>query len=229
MQVKLLQQAFQRYQQFLGTPQAEQNLYIWESQQIFQDNWDLEASRLPEMYDHSLQNSQTRRLWKRETYEPKRLMLLFWEMAPDFVRNMFQDLFNEEKAIDGRVSRFVFYCDQLLEEYRDKKPHSIENNHYHDDGYQMISLYLAFRYPDIYTLYRLPLFQRFLEKMGVHNIPQTNDFERFVKVSRTVYKLMEKEESLLAAHQKRLEAAKYYSGKSLLVVFDFMDFVAADF
>ncbi len=227
MQVKLLKRAFDRYRGFLQSPQAEDRLYIWESQRIFQENWDLEARDLKKMYDDSLQNSRTRRLWRREAYEPKDVMLKFIELSEDYFLQMFGDLFDEEKSIGSRVDRFVFYCDQLLQEYRDKYPHRIENNHYHDDGYQMISLYLAFRFPDQYTLYSYDLFRSFLDKMGVVNLPEANDFERFVKVSRTIYKLMQKEEGLLELHLKRLQEGVHYTGESLLVVYDFMEMICS--
>lgn len=225
MQVKLLEEAFETYEQYLQSPGAERNLYIWESQRVFQENWDLEASDLGRMYDLSLQNSQTRRLWRRESYEPKDVMLKFIGLSEDYFLQMFGDLFNEEKSIDGRVDRFVFYCDQLLLEYRNLYPHRIETNHYHNDGYQMISLYLSFRFPDQYTLYRFDRFRIFLEKMGVLNLPVANDFARFVNVSRTVYKLMQKNVGLMELHQKRLKEGVHFMGESLLVVFDFMEMV----
>lgn len=225
MQVKLLNKAFEGYKHYLSQRDAFKHLHIWESQRIFQQNWDREALDWTKMYDASLQNTHTRRLWKREAYEPKQMMLKFIDLSTDFVRNMFDDLYKEEKSIQGRIDRFVFYCDQLLAEYKDKKPHSIENNHYHDDDYQMVSLYLAFKYPAQYTLYRKPYFIAFLKQMGVANLPMANDFERFVKVSRTVFKLMQKQEGLLEIHQNRLNPEKHYEETSLLVVFDFMEWV----
>jgi hypothetical protein len=228
MQVKLLNQAFDQYKQFLRSPQADRNLYIWESQRIFQENWGLEAGDLAKMYDQSLQNSRTRRLWRRESYEPKDTMLRFIGLSGDYFLQMFTDLFDESKSIEGRVDRFVFYCDQLLQDYRNRYPHRIDTNHYHDDGYQMISLYLAFRFPDAYTLYRYDSFRLFLEKMGVANLPLANDFPRFVKVSRTVYKLMQKDEELMDLHRSRLQEGVHYMGDSLLGVYDFMEMVIKD-
>jgi hypothetical protein len=228
MQVKLLNQAFDQYKQFLQSPQADRNLYIWESQQIFQDNWNLEVGDLAKMYDQSLQNSQTRRLWRRESYEPKDTMLQFIGLSEDYFLQMFTDLFDEDKSIDGRVDRFVFYCDQLLEEYRSRYPHRIDNNHYHDNDYQMISLYLAFRFPDAYTLYNGNYFRSFLDKMGVVNLPLANDFPRFVKVSRTVHKLMQKDAELMDLHRRRLQEGVHYMGESLLVVYDLMEMVVKE-
>lgn len=226
MQLKRIQHFFGEYRKFLEQPGARNRMYIWESQRIFQENWDMDAEDWPAMYDSALQNSQTRRLWKREAYEPKRMMLELARMQPDFVRHMFSGLFNEEKQLEGRASRFVYYCDMLLQEYKEQHPRSIENNHYHDDDYQMVSLYLAFRYPEKYTLYDAPAFTRLLELLGSGDIPRANDIERFAKVMQTLYKLMQKEEGMLDLHRRRLQEGLHYTGESLLVLYDFYQFCA---
>ena len=88
---------------------------------------------------------------------PKEMMLKFIEMAPDFVRNMFRDLFNENKEVENRISRFQFCCDSLLSEYKSKFPLTIENRHFHLENH-MISMYLCFRFPEpvSYTHLTLP-------------------------------------------------------------------------
>ncbi len=225
MQLKRIQHYLQQYRKYLSTVKAkEQRLYIWESQRLFQENWDMDAEDWPAMYDGALQNSRTKRLWKREAYEPKRMMLELARMQPDFVRHMFFDLFNEEKSLEGRVGRFVYYCDMLLQEYKDKYPRSIDNNHYHDDDYHMVSLYLAFRYPERYALYDAGAFRLLLEKLGSGDIPRANDMERFAKVMNTLYKFMQKEEGLLELHRKRLVGGVHYTGESLLVLYDFYQY-----
>ncbi len=222
MQLKKLQQYIEQYKRYLGRRESGQNLYKWESQQMFQEKWDLEATDLEKMFDHSFQNSKTRRLWKRENYEPKRLMLEFIRMQADFVRFMFADLFNEEMDVENRVDRFVYYADELLQEYKTAHPVSIENNHYQD--YPMVFLYLAFRFPESYTFYDFDLFRSLLEKLGVSDLPVANDGDRFVKVSRTLYKFLAKDEQLMALHRKRLRPQEHYMEPSLLLVHDFSCF-----
>ncbi len=224
MQLKRIQYYLTAYRDFLQSPVATERLYTWESQQIFQNNWSLEEPDFGEMYDRSLENTQTRRLWKRENYEPKRVMLEFIALEPEMVRQAFQDLFNEEKDVEARADRFVFYCDELLRAYKEKFPRSVENNHYHDDHYAMISLYLAFRYPDKYTLYNHDAFRKLLQQLGSADIPRAADFGRFCKVIRTLYNFIQKEPELLATHQKRLNSRRHYTGESLLVVWDFYMF-----
>jgi len=224
MQLKRIQELMVKYKAFLRSSQADERLYAWESQRIFQENWSLDASDFKTMYDQSLENSQTRRLWKRENYEPKRMMLNFIELAEDMVRQAFRDLFDEEKEIEGRVGRFVFYCDELLRNYKEAHPHTVENNHDHDDHYQMISLYLAFRYPGLYTLYDGEKFKKMLDLVGSADIPSVDDFGRFCKVMRTLYTFLQRDEELLAMHQKRLSAQQRYTAESLLLVWDFYHF-----
>lgn len=225
MQLKKIQEALEQFKTHLGSEAKKEHLYIYESQKIFQENWNLEASDSASMYNRSLNNSQTRRLWNRENYEPKRMMLEFWRMQPDFVRQMFQDLFDENKKVDGRVGRFVFYCDELLTEFLEKHPRSREGKHFHQDGYQIVSLYLAFRYPDQYSLYHFDRFKRLLSALGTPDMPATHDFERFCKVVKTLWGFMQKDEELMTAHRERLEEGKHFQGESLLPVYELMQII----
>lgn len=221
MQLKKIQQYLQQYKSFLKSRDAYQNLYKWEALQHFQNNWDMDAPDLAGMYDRSLQCSQTKRLWKREAYYPKQMMLKFIDLEPDYIRLMFKDLFNEKKDIEGRIDRFIFYCDNVLQEFKEAHPRSIENNHHHDDNYQIISLYLGFRYPEQYTLYSYLNFRNLLEKLGSRDIPKINDVGRFFKIMRTLYKMMQKDEDIMRLHQRRLNPNRHYTGDCLLMVEEF--------
>lgn len=227
MQVQKIQEAFRKYEHFLAGPDAHRRLYLWDIQANFQQHWDLQVDAMAEMYDRSLQSDHSRRLWRREQYEPKRMMLAFMEMDEDYVRQMFKDLFDEHKELGGRADRFVFHCDQLLIAYKRKHRRSIDNNHYHDDGYQMISLYLSMRYPEKYTLHNGERFRHLLKLLGTRDLPVVDDIVRFSKVSRTLYKLMQKEEKMMRLHQDRLLATGKDMTDSLLVVYDFYHFLTS--
>lgn len=219
MNLRLLQTHIQAFHRHLETAGDFPLLFAWESQLIFQETWDLDAEDFGAMYDASLQNSTSRRLWKDERYAPKEQMQLFIEAYPDFVREMFKDLFNENKDVENRIDRFLFHCDELLREYRETHPDWIETRHYHED-YRMISLYLAFRYPDQYALFDDMVFRRFLKMTQAKDLPQVADPGRFFKVMRTVYNLLSKEEGLLSAHYQRLDPSTHFMGKSLLLALE---------
>lgn len=221
MNARLIKDCFEQYKSFLRSESRNERRFLWESLQNFSHNWDAESSDLLSTYDKSLQNSHTKRLWKREAYEPKKMMMEFIKMDTEWTRQMFSELFDETKSPEVRASRFIFYCDHLLDAYKTANPLSIDNNHYHDDGYEMISLYLAFHSPENYTIYRHEPFVSLLKKIEAVNPPIVPDIERFVKVSRTLYKMMKNDEELMELHQKRLLPGESYEGESLLLVFDF--------
>ncbi|HFA51283.1 MAG TPA: hypothetical protein ENJ95_19900 [Bacteroidetes bacterium] len=221
MNLQKLNAAIGQYKSFLKSNRRHDPYWKWESLKIFQENWDIETAGFRNMFDRSLQNSQTRRLWKRENYAPKEMMLKFIGMNSEFVRYSFQDLFNEKKDIEGRVDRFVFYCDELLKEYKEKNPLTIENRHFHDDNYEMVSVYLAFRYPDIYAPYNFGIFKDFLKILGSLDVPKINDVGRYFKIMRTVDKFLKKDEEIFELHKKRLNGNVHFAGETLLVVEDF--------
>lgn len=225
MQLHKINDFIEQYKAYLNSFDAtKNNLQYWESQKTWQENWDKDAIDWHKMYDNCLQNSTTKRLWKREAYEPKQMMLAFLEQDQHFVFSMFDDLFDENKDMLGRADRFVFYCDQLLIQYRKNKPLSKALGHHHDDGYQMVSLYLSFQFPDLYAPYHAENFILLLQKIGAANIPLAGDFSRHVKVMRTLQKFMDKDETLLTAHQARLKS-NHYQRESLLLTYDFVQFI----
>jgi hypothetical protein len=228
MNLQKLTDSIARYKHFLRSHPQHDPYWKWESLKIFQENWDIEAPDLRSMYDRSLENSRTRRLWKRENYAPKDVMLKFIELNREYARQVFHDLFNENKDVEGRMDRFVFYCGELLREYKETYPRSIENSHYHDDDYQMISIYLAFRYPALYTIYDFEKFKQFMALIGSRDVPKVNDAARFFKVMRTVHGFIQKEGGILELHEQRLNPARHYMGETLLVVEDFYSFAAQE-
>jgi hypothetical protein len=119
----------------------------------------------------------------------------------------------------------VFYCDELLNEFLEKYPRSRDNKHYHQDGYQIVSLYLAFRYPQQHCLYHFDRFKKLLSALSTPDIPATHDYERFCKVVRIIWGFMQKDEELLAAHRVRLEEGKHYQEESLLPVYELMQII----
>jgi hypothetical protein len=227
MNLQKLNHTIQEYKSYLKSHRQHDPYWKWESLKIFQENWDLEALDFRNMYDRSLENSRTRRLWKRENYEPKDMMLKFIGLNSEFVRYMFQDLFNENKEVDGRIDRFVFHCDELLREYKETHPRSVENSHFHDDNYQMVSLYLAFRYPELYAPYDFESFRKLLQLLGSMDVPKVNDVGRYFKVMRTVYKFLQKDGEVPDIHRQRLKPDQHFEGETLLVAEDFMRIMTA--
>lgn len=224
MQLQKIQAYITAYADWLATPAATERLPYWETQANWQRHWDLDAPDLPTMYDRALNNLTNRRMWSRQAFDPKQMMRAFWEMDRHFVHSSFVELFNEAKGVHGRADRFVFFCGQLLQLYQDQHPRAKANSHGHDDDYGMVSLYLSCQYPTQYAPYSPAALRTLLQRLGAPNIPPAGDFERHVKVMRTLYTLLSKNETVLERHCARLRAEDY-AGESLMLAFDFGMFV----
>ncbi len=229
MQLRRIQEQLARFKNHLQSPLAQHWLYLWESQFIFQTHWDADALDIRAVYDAALNSPVTRRLWSRENYAPKQMMLAFAELAPDLVRAAFQDLFNENKDIEVRLDRFLYHCDELLRAYKNQVKRPAWNRHFHDDDYAIVSLYLAFRYPDRYAPYGHAAFVEMLRQLAAADLPRANDPARWFKVARTLYSFMRKDAELIDLHQKRLLPNKHYTGDSLLLAYEFCLWCAGQF
>ena len=221
-----IQDSIAGYKKWLGGLRHHPHVHEWESLQIFQAHWNLDDPDPVAMFDRSFDNSETRRLWQTEQWQPKRMMLEFWRFEPGTVRLMFDDLFNETRDTEARIGRFLFGCDTLLRDYKRARIASVENNHYHDD-YRMIALYLAFRHPDAYALYDFPVFQQALTQFGARDIPKENDIGRYFKVLRTLMTFLEKDGGVVSAMQRHLHPRKHFQGKTLLLAADFCRFAGS--
>ncbi len=220
MVLSKLQYYIAQYKKYLKRDRLYAGQYKWEALNNFQAHWDIDHDELYIMFDNCLDSNLSRKLWQGHAWSPKKMMLAFIEMQPDYVKMMFNDLFNEEKSIQTRCDRFVFYCDELLKMYRDEHKATIENSHYHGD-YKMISLYLAYRYPEKYTLYDQDAFTKMMIKLGSQKIPRVNDLDRFFKVNNTFYKFLEKDEELMEVSKNLIKGEAFYQKKSLLICHDF--------
>ena len=196
-----------------------QGAWKWEVLNNFQNNWDLEDPDFAGMYDRSLQSLMSRRFWSETGYEPKTRMLEFINMQPDWTRHLFRDLFDESKSLEARIGRFLFGCDELMTEYREKNPTSRETSHHHED-YRMISLYLALRYPGEYAPYSFPVFVNTLKYLASKDIPQAHDFPRHVKVTKILNTFLSKDKSLMDTHAKAIRGSQFFQGDSLMIAYD---------
>lgn len=223
MQLKKLQEFSEIYKKSLRAAPPD-SLFMWESQRIWQENFTLDTSDFAAMFDRSLENSSSRRLWHREQFFPKKMMLEFWRRDPMTVKAAFDDLFDETKLVENRLSRFVFALDILLADLRESQPNTRMSEHFHTD-FQVPSLYLAFQYPELYAPYNFTVLQTVLLKLNSMDIPQVHDPARWFKVSRTIHNLLVKDNELLSIFNKWINPKTHFTGNNLLMAEDFCRFI----
>lgn len=152
-----------------------------------------EGEDLKTRYDLALRSEISQRWWKRENYRPKEIMLMLIDADPELAGIAFKDLANETATLDGRLSRFNFYAEELLQMHRQRHPRATETYHHQDA--RMLSLYLAGISPEQYALYPgLETFQIFCKKVGSPDIPIVDDLVRYNKVASIIFKFLQKQE-----------------------------------
>jgi hypothetical protein len=219
MKLDVLQEKIPLFANALRTRDGDVHRYKYAMLDHFRTHWSFDTEDFAGMYSACLENTVTRRWWKRETYRPKEVMLEFIRTQEPYVRQSFRELFNEHKQVENRIDSFRFYCDELLSMYKKSHPRSIENNHYHDGA--MISLYLAAMYPEKYPLY--PGHEIFNEALrALHAKPsETEDLPRYFKVSNTLYSFLQKDPSI----QEMITSGHRPTGNKMLV-HEFIYFLA---
>ncbi len=119
--------------------------YKWEAVKWFQDNWDVNASDFAQMLDGSLE--KTFNLLTSSNNFPRGMIVGLAKSAPEEVRAMFIELFDESKDVFERMNSFKMRSSILLEKYGNGAA-----QHYQYEN--AISTYLWLRYPDKYYIYK---------------------------------------------------------------------------
>ena len=140
-----LQEVLIRYKQDFLDIEWTNEKYKWVAIKHFKDTWDINASDFSKMLEDSL--SKTANLLASMNNFPARMITLFAQAAPEEVRAMFMDLFNEDKEIYERISAFKLRSNSLLQEYGNGAAQHFQREN-------AISVYLWLRYPDKYYIYK---------------------------------------------------------------------------
>ena len=219
MNLQRIKEQIEVYRTWLKGPESYDNLYLWESVENFQKNFDLEAEDLANALDMALQNSSSRSLWTMEAKFPKQMMLKFIQMDKDMVRWTFKDLFRAENSLDGRLNRFIFHCDEMYSVWKKQNPKAHDLGHYHDSDHWMSTLYLFLSSPESYCPYNLNLLQKALKGFEAKNIPDNEDPGRLFKIVKVVDKFITEDEEIMELHQNRLNH-KHFKSKTLLPAYE---------
>lgn len=140
-----LKEALRQYKKdFIATHWNEEK-YKWEAVKCFQDNWDIHATDFEDMLSQSL--SKTSNLLASTNNFPAGMIIEFAHAAPEKVRAMYMDLFDESKDVFGRIESFKKQSNILLKKYK-----STAKQHYQHEN--AITTYLWLRYPDKYYVYK---------------------------------------------------------------------------
>lgn len=140
-----LKEALRQYKKDFVATHWNEEKYKWEAVKFFQDNWDIHAADFEDMLSQSL--SKTSNLLASTNNFPAGMIIEFAHAAPEKVRAMYMDLFDESKDVFGRIESFKKQSNILLKKYK-----STAKQHYQHEN--AITTYLWLRYPDKYYVYK---------------------------------------------------------------------------
>lgn len=173
-----------------------------------------QPSTLANIYDQCLTSTISQRWWKREQYRPKEIMLQLIAADPELATIAWKDLANTSASLDGRLSRFDYYCTDLLQLHRQQHFRSVETYHHQDAT--MLSLYLAGLQPNQYALYPgLTAFAGFCKAIGSPDIPKVDDLVRYMKVASIVNTYLQRD----VRYVQLIEARSASTPKEILIPF----------
>lgn len=185
----------------------------------WKSSFDIDQMHLGPVLDQALKNKVSGRLWGGEHHSVKSGLILLANHNPDLFWEGIKDLFNEEKMLIMKASRFIHHCDVIL---ADIKRNKIKlNTHY--QNYNSACLLLTLQYPSAYCLFNFEKFEFFCKAIGVLDIPVETDIERYYKILRLVYKIIAKDDRFMALYYSKLNEDIYF-GPSLSILNDLMDF-----
>lgn len=160
------------------------------------------------MFDRSFQPENCN-LWVSGMYYPRKMIMEFIDHNSDTVRNMFRELFNENSDLLDRISLFKQQSNELLAEIGKN-----DKNHYQDD--RAITVYLAFRFPEKYYLYKYTMFKDFCDMTGLDPRPKhggKDNVLNYFKICEKVKEYIEDRPDLIEKHRE-LRSEESYEDES---------------
>jgi 5-methylcytosine-specific restriction protein B len=194
-------------------------IYKWKAVKCFQDNWDENAVDFPAMLDKAL--GKAANLLDSYNYYPKGMICRMAERDPEAARAMFKTLFDEHSPVTERIILFIESADELRLKYGGGS----WNNHFQTPN--SVSIYLFFRYPTKYYIYKYRKFKDFAAKIEYTDVPKMGKPEgvqKYFDMCNEILKAIEQNNDLLNMSKSRLTEEYYPDGAFHILTEDIIFF-----
>ncbi|MGF7144833.1 5-methylcytosine-specific restriction protein B [Anaerotaenia torta] len=178
--------------------------YKWEAVKWFQDNWNVNASDFADMLTRAL--AKTYNLLASVNNFPAKMIQIFANAAPEEVRAMFIDLFDESREVYERIENFKMKSAAMLGRYGNGA-----GQHYQNEN--SISTYLWLRYPDKYFIYKISEIKVVVSELesnyGFKRGAYADNIRNFLKLYDEVCTELQQEEELIGLLKSQLTDSCY--------------------
>jgi 5-methylcytosine-specific restriction protein B len=182
----------------------EEEIYKWKAVKCFQENWDENDADFPLMLHRSLEKANN--LLTSYNFYPKGMICELAEKDPEAVRAMFIELFDELRPVTERIKEFVDSSEILRLKYGGGS----WNNHYQSPN--SVSIYLFFRYPNKYYIYKYRKFKSFALKIEYPDVPKQGKIEgvqNYYTMCNEILDIVKQDNELLNMSKGRLTEEDY--------------------
>jgi uncharacterized protein DUF3883 len=190
-------------------------LYKWQAVKQFQDSWNPDAEEFAEMLAMSL--SKTRNLMAALNYWPERMIVANAEKDPKKVKDLFNDLFDEESDVLERVASFQQGIRKInSRNFPDRKDYQDE---------RAVLVYLNLKYPDNYFFYKYKMFKEFCEKVEHDFMPKrggSSNITEYFYLCNLIRDEILLNNGLLKLHKDRIGESEYYDAEYNILTQDFV-------
>lgn len=218
----------ERYEEWLAVYKGsfegqrwEDERYKWVAARQFQDSWDIDAEDFPAMLEKSL--SKTGNLLVSAGTFPKGMITQFAHIAPEEIRAMFRELFDESRDVIERIEEFKHKAEALHSKYRPDA-----GNHYQSEN--AISTYLWLRYPDKYYIYKLGEVKAVAAALGSDLVFKKGRYEdnlrNFYRLYDSIHDELIKDAGLRKILERSIDQDCYPDLEGRTLTFDFGFFVS---
>ncbi|MCT3745426.1 McrB family protein [Chryseobacterium lactis] len=146
----------------------------------FQQKWDLEAKDFHQMFRSSF-SKVSNLLYQNSWGFIEKSTQLF----PNEAREMFRNLYDESVEISQRIKTFQTESEKILPKVRQSLNRTNINTQQDE---RTISVYLAFRFPEKYMLYKADYYKNFCEQL---NIKAKKSGERFLHLQELANQIIQ--------------------------------------
>lgn len=181
--------------------------YKWIAVKHFQDKWDIESEDFPGMLEESI--SQADNLLQGGMYYASKMICTLAKQNPGKMRDMFSILFDERLPLIERFQPFQTGCDEVLQEYQEQIGDTTKaKNHYQD--LRALCVYLSFRYPEKYFLYKYKMYRDFkklidFQETSTEKDPEIRKYDNYAKMCQQVLNVINENPELQQMQQEQVK------------------------
>ena len=197
----------------------KEEIYKWEAVKHFQDNWNINASDFPLMLDLAL--GKAGNLLVSRNFYPKGMICEIAKKDPEAVRAMFGALFDELQPVTERIETFIENAERLRLKYSGGSWKS----HYQTTN--SVSIYLFFRYPNKYFIYKFRKFKDFSVKIQYSVLPKignTENVQNYFAMCSEILEIIKQDNELLNMNKNRLTENDYLDSNFHILTDDIIYF-----